>query len=97
MGLSSSEELGRAIGSIIRNVEGIKQDVFASDTDASLLLSPLDRVKVLGDVTITRKTLEPSALAFDRGLGNQMFDNISKNFDVGYDNDEDIVLFSQEF
>lgn len=57
MGLSNSEELGRAIANSLNTGQQIKQDVIPAEIINSMLIAPIDGLQVTLDVTGYRRVM----------------------------------------
>jgi len=83
MGLSSAEELGRIIAMNSNKTEQLKEDVFASDVSAAMLLAPLDRFKITMTVVGNQLNYSSTAFILDHPVYGEL-DSSTLALDGGY-------------
>ena len=83
MGLSNSEELGRAIATSLNNSEQIKQDAIPAEIINSMLIAPIDRLKVTLSVVGTKLSYDPTSFILDHPVYGEL-DSSTLELDGGY-------------
>ena len=91
MGLSDAEEIGRAIANSVNTTEEIKQDVLPADILNSLLMAPIDSLKITETVNGRYKLNAVDAFVLDHPVQGELDSSFYK-LDGGYG--ETIELFS---
>lgn len=86
MGLGEAEQLGRVIKQNRRDTEDLREESFASDNSANMLLAPIDRLQVTHEVVGTARFYPDDAFVVShpvRGdLGNTNY-ILDKDYAVG--------------
>jgi hypothetical protein len=94
---SATKELGQMLGNSMKEQSKIKENLSPDEFDQQFLLYNGSQVIVQVGALGTRKVALDSALVFDQPASSQMFDNVNKEFDEGYDATQDVVLLNLQF
>jgi hypothetical protein len=81
---------GNAIGDLQENIT-------PNADDSPLQVTFTDAIELRAELTVTKKVVASNALAFDRPQEGQMFDNTDKQFDIGYDDSQEEILYNVQF
>ena len=83
MGLSSAEQLGRLIAGGLNETTQLKEDVFPSDVDQSLLLNPFEKVQVRLQLVANNLIYPSTSFILDHPTYGEL-DSSTLQLDGGY-------------